>query len=116
MSGIAAGQIIFIEDKNILWKTMNKVGSPTAWKSGITYKLGDQVVPRTILPGQENLMFQAVGFISVSGLAQPTWPVVANTLQVDGSTEWKTRDPAVDPEFLKPNEYYLIDETVTVTA
>ncbi len=109
-----SGEVIFVDDENLLWKGLEKVGSPDRWEPSKTYQTGDLVVPRVIQAGQENIMFQCIGYI---GRASPTAPVFSlgvNTLVDDNNIEWKTRLPTDDPEALKKNEFYFITETVTL--
>lgn len=105
----------FFEDGNILWLQVTKRGTPPAWQGGYDYTLGDTVVPRVIQPGQESIMFQAIAYIGSSGMSEPSFPSVAGSTVVDGGIEWKSQLAANDPSALSLDEYYLINEHLTVT-
>lgn len=108
---------IFLLDKNIIWTPLTKRGNPPVWTADTEYKLGDVVVPTVPQSGQENVMFQVVGFVGYSGSSTPgSLPVAAGQTVLDGEVEWKSRLASDDPTQLPYNEYYLINETVTVTG
>lgn len=106
----------FIEDSEILWLAVEKVGSPPVWAPNAVYQLGDLVVPVNPQPGQENLAFQCVGFLGQSGGSQPAFTTGIGDSILDNQIEWRAVDPNADPLRLKYDQYYLINETVTVTT
>lgn len=108
------GTVYFVDDQNLLWKALDKVGTPSAWTPGKTYNTGDLIVPRTIQSGQELIMFQCVGFVSRADPAPPTFPLTLGATVIDNNIEWKARSPTADPQLLENNEFYFATETVTV--
>ena len=108
-------EIDFVEDGNILWLAVTKEGSPLPWNNGTRYKMGDLVVPRFPVVGQENVMFQVVGFIGKSGAVEPSFPVSSLAKVIDSGIEWRAIEKNSSPPKLEESEYYLIKETVTVT-
>lgn len=102
-------------DAQIIWLTIAKTGSPPVWQQGVNYRRGDIVVPTVILPGQENIAFQCVGFRGKSGVTQPVFPLSTGQIVEDGDIEWKTVNPEANPLQLSYDQYYLIDQTVTVS-
>lgn len=106
---------MFTDDNDILWLCVAKSGTPDRWRPGTNYKKGDTVVPRFPVSGQEDIMFQCVGFIGKSNNSEPTWVNTNGALVIDNNIEWIARDPDVDPASLPTKEYYLIDQTVSVS-
>lgn len=108
---------IFVEDGNVLWILITKVGDPDMWQSGKNYRKGDIVVPTIIGPGQDTIAFQCIGFVGGSGLDEPTWTTTADDIIEDGnSARWKADAKDQSPAELGKDQYYLINETVTVQA
>jgi hypothetical protein len=104
---------VFIQDGNLLWLMVEKVGSPLVWNGGTNYEQGDVVIPRFPVSGQENIMFQVVGYIGSSGAAEPSFPILAGQTVEDSGIEWTARKKTDSPLQLGPNEYFEIHETVT---
>lgn len=108
-------QANLVEDGEILWLAVAKVGNPPAWAPDTNYDLGDTVVPIAPQAGQENLAFQCVGFLGKSNSSQPVFPSTVGNVVIDGQIEWKTTDPTADPLALEYDQYYLIGRTVSVS-
>ena len=104
----------FIDDNQILWLMVAKEGTPPAWSSNTEYSIGDVVVPSSIQTGQENIAFQMVAFIGQSGSSEPTWPTAFGSTVIDNGVVWVARNPLNSPESPNAEEYYLINETVTL--
>lgn len=104
----------FVKDNRILWLQVPKEGTPPVWAPGVNYKLGDTVVPTNPPDDLKDFMFQCVGFVGKSGTTQPTWPQAVGTEVIDGNIVWITRDPLTSPPKLGKDEFYLIDQKVTV--
>lgn len=107
---------VFIEDGEILWLAVAKVGSPPAWIPNNDYKLGDIVVPIAPDVGQINLAFQCVGFLAKSNSSPPVFPLTVGQTVLDNQVEWRAVVPAADPLKLPYDRYYLIDETTTIST
>lgn len=103
----------FVNDGDILWLTLPKVGSPPVWNHDTEYNLGDVVVPRFPSAGQESLMFQCVGFVGTSGGSTPSFPTTVGQELVEGTNKWIARDPNSNPAQIDNHEYYYIKKTVT---
>lgn len=110
-----ATEIDFVEDGNILWLAVTKEGSPPVWQNGFNYKQGDLVVPRFPQVGQENVMFQVVGFVGKSGAVEPTFPITEFAKVIDSGIEWRAITKSASPPQLEPSEYFLTTETITVS-
>ena len=104
-----------IEDGEILWLAITKVGNPPVWQPGANYNMGDIIVPTTPDANQLNLAFQCVGFLKKSSSSEPVFPVTANAVIISNQIEWLTVDPATNPAVLDYNQYYLISQEVVVT-
>jgi hypothetical protein len=104
----------YVEDGDILWLAINKVGNPPVWQQGTIYNIGDVVVPVNPDSGQTNLAFQCVGFLGKSAAVQPVFPTVGGNTIVDGGVIWKAVDPIANPDKLAYNEYYVIEQSVTI--
>lgn len=102
----------FVEDNNVLWLAVEKVGSPPAWQADTNYNIGDVVVPTSPQIGQENLAFQCVGFLGESSGSEPVFPATVGHTVDDKQIEWICQDPAQNPAALPPNTYYLINPTL----
>ncbi len=105
----------FFKDGQILWLKVPKVGSPAAWAPGTNYKIGDVVVPTTVIIGLEDYMFQCVGYIGRSGDTQPTFPTLYAATVIDGNIMWTARDPSQAPPKYEDDQYVVIDEQVVVS-
>jgi len=109
----------FITDNRVLWLKIPKKGSPQPWEPNKNYRLGDIVVPTstvTIPAGEEDNMFQCVGFVGTAGPSSPTWPTSTNITVEDNQVEWAARDPSQDPAEPGPTEYYWIKRNITVSS
>jgi hypothetical protein len=104
-----------LQDGNILWIPVVKVGNPDPWESGRDYKIGDVVVPRFPVVGQEDFMFQVVGFAGTSGSSEPVFPSTEFARVEDGGIVWRALRKDRDPPQLPVNEYYILSETTVVT-
>jgi hypothetical protein len=107
-----------IKDGKILWLETPKKGTPGYWTPGTDFHLGDTVIPSatfTIPSGKENVMFQCVGFIGKSGASEPTFPLIIGGSVVDNNIEWKSRLPSDNPSQISSEEYYTINNNVTVS-
>lgn len=104
----------FVTDYQVLWLKTTKVGTPDAWEPGKNYKIGDTVVPTVIEAGQEDIMFQCVGFLGQTDSSEPTFDILPGATTQDGNVEWTAREKDKPIPGLEFNEYYLIDEDVTV--
>lgn len=104
----------FTQDNQILWLMVEKEGTPSAWSDNTQYQLGDFVIPTTVQSGQENIMFQAVALIGKSGSVEPTFPTSFGSTVLDNEILWTARNPDGSPETGLEEEYYLINETVTI--
>lgn len=93
---------------------VEKKGSPDPWEPQHHYHVGDTVVPTTIQPGQENIMFQCVGYLGQADSIEPTFDYLPASKTEDGHMEWTARDKNLDIPQLQYNEYFLIDESVVV--
>lgn len=110
----------FTEDNQILWLMVAKSGTPPTWQGDNTYSIGDVVVPTSVQTGQENVMWQAVAIMGRTGSSEPTFPTAFGGTVIDNEVEWAARNKAtgltvVSPESPNDNEYYLINENVTVS-
>lgn len=106
----------FIKDGSVLWLQVPKVGTPPVWAPGTDYKIGDTVVPTTVITGLENSMFQCIGFIGKSAVAQPTFPVTIAGTVVDNNILWTARSPNGAPPKYEKHQFVVIDEEVTVSS
>ncbi len=107
----------FIEDQNILWLQLTKIGSPPAWESGKIYNVGDLVVPRNPTVEQADMMFQCVGFLAKTPSSAPAWPsgpTEGETL-ISGNVEYVAQAADKPPAALAANQYYLINRNITVS-
>jgi len=104
----------FVVDNHILWLELPKVGSPPAWQPHYNYKLGDVVVPTNPQPGQEELMFQCVGFIGKSSSTTPTFPQVEGQILKDNEVIWETKLLTSEPRKLSNDEYYILEPTYQI--
>lgn len=107
--------LTFLDDGNVLWLMVTKRGTPAAWSGATDYKLGDTVVPRFPQLGQEQIMFQCVGFIGSTGVSAPAFPTVIGSKYVDGGLEFLTQDQSSSPDTLTNQQYYQITEHLTVS-
>lgn len=104
----------FVTDGEILWLRLLREGSPDAWESGTNYKIGDLVIPSVSDPNTDPFMFQCVGFLRLSGSSEPSFNLLPGEKTVDGDVEWTARDKNSARPKLQFNEYFLIEESVTV--
>lgn len=103
----------FVNDGNILWLEVHRVGAPAAWTTGYDYQLGDVVIPRFPVLGQADIMFQVAGFIGSSGLSEPSFPAALGGTVEDGGVVWSAVSSSGSPPQLPSSEYYIITESVT---
>lgn len=106
----------FVEDNEVLWLAVQKVGNPPAWQPNTNYKLGDVVVPTSPQSGQENLMFQCVGFLGKAGGIAPVFPTTVGQKVADNQVEWECVNPGADPNQLEYNKYFQITQSVVVST
>lgn len=108
----------FVTDNDILWLKVPKKGSPAEWEPGKIYRVGDIVIPTsavTIPSGEEDFMFQCVGFVGKSAGSAPSWPTSTNVKFLSGNVEFASRDPNLDPAQVGATEYYWIKRNITVS-
>jgi hypothetical protein len=105
----------FIDDNQVLWLMVKKVGTPLAWASNTIYRVGESVIPNTVLAGQENMMWQMASIIGITGDTEPTFSTTFGDTVIDNEVTWATRNKLDSPEEPNDNEYYLIDEDITVS-
>lgn len=108
----------FIRDGRIIWLGVPKIGTPAYWSPGTNYKLGDTVIPRPdfVIPsGEENTMFQVVGFCGKTSNTAPVFPIVLGNTVTDNEIVWTCRSPTDDPAQIPKSEYYVIDRTTIVS-
>jgi hypothetical protein len=107
----------FVVDRALLWLEVPLSGSPGYWAPNTNYSVGDSILPRPsfIIPvGKENVMFQVVGFVGISGSVAPTFPTSIGSVVVDGNIEWICRDPNEVSIAVEWFEYYNINYTLTL--
>ena len=105
----------FVSDANLLWLKVPKIGTPPAWIPGYDYQLGDVVIPRFPVLGQEEIMFQVVGFIGSTGTTEPPFPSSSGGTVEDSGVIWTAISKDGNPPQLPPSEYFVITESVTAS-
>lgn len=105
---------IFTDDNQILWLMVEESGTPAAWITDTVYSSGDVVVPTTPLAGHAGIMFQMVNTIGKTGSSEPAFPISFGDTIIDNEVEWVTRNKLGSPESPLSNEYYLINENITL--
>lgn len=104
----------FIEDNQLLWIKAIKKGTPVTWAPHTIYNLGDSISPRAAGSEFDYLMYQCVGYMSISGSAEPVFPLVEGDEISDGTSVWKCSTPTSNPPLLNYNEYYILTDEVTI--
>jgi len=104
-----------VYDKDIVWIAVEKSGDPAAWQPGTRYRLSEYVLATDpVESGTETLMFQCMNFLGNISDSEPTWPSVENDTVRDGNVEWAAKDPEKSPDRLGFNEYYNIEQNISV--
>jgi len=101
-------------DGEIIWQALTKVGTPDTWEPGVNYDVADYVIPLTVTAENEDLMYQCVGFVGKSSDSEPAWPATLDDVVVDGGIEWIAKDPDLGPDILNFDEFYTIEQNVSV--
>lgn len=104
-----------VYDGDIIWLTVEVIGSPSVWLPDVNYKIGDYVFPTSDVVDSNGdiLMYQCIGFLGTSGTFEPTFPTTLGDTLDDGNIRWRAGKSSLDPVQIAFNEYYRISETVT---
>lgn len=106
-----------VVDGDIVWIAVKLNGTPATWAPFTNYNTADYVQPTTpVLDDDMNeLMFQCIGFVGNSGLAEPAFPTTVGQQIQDGNILWTARHPQESLVTLDWKEYYLISQNIIVS-
>ena len=106
-----------VYDGQVIWQAVPFNGTPDVWEPGKNYRIGDFTAPTTVVEDvetEEQLMFQAVGFLAKSDTSQPNFSTILGSSVVDGTALWAARDSAASLPTLSFKEYYDIIPNITL--
>ena len=105
-----------IQDGDILWLAQKLTGTPSTWQPFTNYFKGDYVAPSSpVLDAEnDNLMFQCFSFLGTSGTSEPSFPTTVDAEVTDNNVLWVAKNATENPPSLEWNEYFEIDQTITL--
>lgn len=106
-----------VNDNELIWVAIPKVGTPAPWSANTNYKVGDEVVAvNQVTSDTVGVMFKAMEYRGKSGGTAPVFPTVAGQTVVDGNQILVCVTPTGPTVTAQKDQYFTITNSVTTTT